>query len=335
MASRLRWEQTENGGMTERAKVAVLISGTGSNMAALLYASRLPDAPFEIVLVASNNPEAPGLKLAEAEGIRTFAHPHKGLKRAEFDALIDEQIRSAAADYVALAGYMRLLSAEFVGRWTERMLNIHPSLLPKYKGLEPHRRALEAGDAHAGCSVHLVTPEVDDGPVLGQVEVAVLPGDTAETLAARVLIAEHQLYPRVLAQFVSRHQDAGWIEQHVDRLASGLPEVRRKTSHGSPGWSVGSEKGAKLFAILADRHHGEEAVGLLVKASGADEMTGLIEAQPDIYYWPEYYGASGWLGLKLNRPDVDWDQVNEWLERSWRACAPARLTRLIRASDEF
>ena len=108
----------------------------------------------------------------------------------------------------------------------------------------------------------------------------------------------------------------------------------RKTSHGSPGWSAGGEKG-KLFAIIADRHHGEEAIGLLVKASGPDEMTGLIEAQPEIYYWPKYYGASGWLGLKLNRRDVDWQQVREWLELSWRACAPPRLTKLMRAAEEF
>ena len=180
-----------------------------------------------------------------------------------------------------------------------------------------------------------MTEEVDDGPVLGQVAVAIVPGDTPETLRKRVLIAEHQLYPRVLADYVSRYQDAAWIEARVDRLAAGLPEVTRKTSHGSPGWAVGSEKSAKLFAILADRHHGEDAVGLLVKASGPDEMTGLIEAQPDIYYWPKYYGASGWLGVKLNRPDVDWDQVSDWLERSWRACAPPRLTKLLRAAEEF
>ncbi len=153
-------------------------------------------------------------------------------------------------------------------------------------------------------------------------------------MADRVLIAEHQLYPRILSHYAARPFDAGWIEAQVDALAQQLPEVGRKTSHGSPGWSVGGEKG-KLFAIIADHHHGEEAIGLLVKASGPDEMTGLIEAQPDIYYWPKYYGASGWLGVKLNRRDVDWDQVREWLERSWRACAPPRLTKLMRAAEEF
>jgi phosphoribosylglycinamide formyltransferase-1 len=121
----------------------------------------------------------------------------------------------------------------------------------------------------------------------------------------------------------------------VDALAAALPEVTRKTSHGSPGWAVGSEKSAKLFAIIADRHHGEEAIGLLVKASGADEMTGLIEARPDTYYWPKYYGASGWLGFKLNRPDTDWDEVGAWLQRSWRACAARRLSKLMRAADQF
>jgi len=318
-----------------KARVAVLISGAGSNMAALLYASRAETSPYEIVLVASNNPGAPGLRLAEAEGIPTYAHSHKGMERAAFDELLHKQLRAARADYVALAGYMRLLTPEFVSRWEGRMLNVHPSLLPKYKGLDTHRRALEASDTQCGCSVHLVTPEVDDGPVLGQVAVAILPDDTADTLRERVLIAEHQLYPRVLTEYVSRPFDAGWIEQQVDRLASKLPEVSRGTSHGSPGWKVGGEKSGKLFAILADHHHGEEAVGLLVKASGPDEMIGLIEAQPDIYYWPKYYGASGWLAIKLNRRDVDWDQVADWLERSWNAAAPARLTKLTRAAEGF
>ncbi|MBU6206888.1 MAG: phosphoribosylglycinamide formyltransferase, partial [Alphaproteobacteria bacterium] len=135
-----------------RAKIAVLISGRGSNMAALLYASRAADCPYEIVLVASNDPEAQGLHLAAAEGIPTFAYPHKGMERTVHDALMHAEISKAGAEYVALAGYMRLLSPEFVNRWAGRMLNIHPSLLPKYKGLHTHERALEAGDSHAGCS---------------------------------------------------------------------------------------------------------------------------------------------------------------------------------------
>lgn len=187
-----------------RARVAVLISGRGSNMAALLYASRLAGCPYEIVLVAANDPEAPGLVFARGEGIATFGLSHKGLKRAEFDARIDAEIRKAGADYIALAGYMRLLSPEFVSGWQGRMLNIHPSLLPKYKGLHTHQRAIDAGDSHGGCSVHLVTAELDDGPVLGQLPVAILPGDSADSLADRVLIAEHQLYARTLADHVRR-----------------------------------------------------------------------------------------------------------------------------------
>lgn len=304
-------------------------------MAALLYASRLATSPYEIVLVASNNPAAPGLALAETEGVPTWSLSHKGMSREAFDEALHKALSAARPDAVALAGYMRLLTPAFVEHWKGRLLNIHPSLLPKYKGLDTNARSLEAGDTHAGCTVHLVTEEVDSGDILGQVAVAIRPGDTPETLAARVRLAEHQLYPRTLAAFVSRHQDAAWIEAQVDALASSLPEVLRKTSHGAPGWAVGSEKTAKHFAILADRHHGEEAIGLLVRASGADEMTGLIEAQPELYYWPKYYGASGWLGLKLNRPDTDWSQVRDWLERSWRSAAPSRLTKLMRAAEDF
>ncbi|HZU62626.1 MAG TPA: phosphoribosylglycinamide formyltransferase [Novosphingobium sp.] len=185
-----------------KAKVAVLISGSGTNMAALLYASRAADCPFEIVLVASNNPEAGGLKLAAAEGVATFALPHKGMTRADHDGAMDAAIRAAGAEYVALAGYMRILTPGFVESWAGRMVNIHPSLLPRYKGLHTHSRAIEAGDSHGGVTVHLVTPELDDGPILGQTPVAILPDDTAETLAARVLFAEHQLYAPCLARLV-------------------------------------------------------------------------------------------------------------------------------------
>ena len=190
--------------MTTRAKVAVLMSGTGTNMAALLYGSRAADCPYELVLVAANDRAAKGLSLAEAEGIPTFALSHKGMTRAEHDRAMDAAIRSRGAQYVALAGYMRILTPEFVSGWAGRMVNIHPSLLPKYPGLQTHQRALDAGDSHGGCTVHLVTTELDEGPMLGQTPVAILPGDTAESLAARVLIAEHQLYPRCLAALVTR-----------------------------------------------------------------------------------------------------------------------------------
>lgn len=317
-----------------RARVAILISGTGTNMAALLYAAKHPDCPFEIVLVASNNPDAVGLALARAEGIAVFAHPHAGLSRAEHEAILHTAVSAARTDYVALAGYMRILSPEFVTRWQGRMLNIHPSLLPKYKGLHTHARALAAGERVSGCSVHLVTPELDDGPVLGQTPVAILPGDTEETLAARVLIAEHQLYSRCLAEFVSREQNPEWIAARVGALAMALPETSYRTAHGSPAWRVGGDSG-KFFAILFNRHHGEDAVGVLVKTSGQDEMAALIDADPAAYFRPAYYGPAGWIGLRLNRPGVDWDQIGDWLGRSWRACAPKRLTKLMDVADAF
>lgn len=182
--------------------VAILLSGTGSNMAALLYASRMPDCPYRIVLVASDNPDAPGLALAEAEGVATAAVPRNGLSKAEQEDDLKRVLEESGAEVIALAGYMRVLSPDFVGRWAGRILNIHPSLLPRHKGLDTHARALAAGDTQTGCSVHLVTAELDDGPVLGQLRVAVHSDDTAASLAARVLIAEHQLYARVLGEFV-------------------------------------------------------------------------------------------------------------------------------------
>ncbi len=315
-----------------RAKVAVLISGSGTNMAALLYASRAEDCPYEIVLVASNNPDAGGLRLAAAEGVTTFMLPHKGMARADHDLAMDAAIRKSGAEYVALAGYMRILTPEFAGRWDGRMVNIHPSLLPKYQGLHTHERALEAGDSHGGCTVHLVTAELDDGPILGQTAVAILPGDTADALAARVLIAEHQLYSRVLAKLVSRGNSPEWLLARVSELAMALPEAEERPAHGSPGWRIA---GGKYFAWFSDRHHGEATIGLLVKTSGVDEMAALIEQDSDAYYRPAYYGASGWVGLALNRPDVDWDHVGEWLQRSWRAVAPKRLTRLMDIADAF
>lgn len=317
--------------MPERAKVAVLISGSGTNMAALLYASRASDCPYEVVLVAANDPEAGGLKLAAAEGVPTFALSHKGMARADHDRAMDAAIRASGAEYVALAGYMRILTPEFVGGWQGRMLNIHPSLLPKYPGLHTHERAIEAGDSHGGCTVHLVTAELDDGPMLGQTPVAIVPGDTAESLAARVLIAEHQLYSRCLAVLVSRENSAEWLLEQVRQRALSLSETEERESHGAPGWRVGG----KYFAHFNDQHHGTPHIALLVKTSGPDEMDGLIESNPEAYFRPAYYGASGWVGVILNRPGLDWDTVDEWLARSWRAVAPKRLTALLDAADAF
>lgn len=318
-----------------KARVAVLISGTGSNMAALLYASQLPKCPYEIILVASNNIDAPGLALAASEGIQTFNASHKGMTRADHDAIMHDALMNARADYVALAGYMRILTDEFVGKWQGRMLNIHPSLLPKYKGLDTHQRAIDTGDSHGGASVHLVTPQLDDGPVLGQIKVAILPDDDAASLETRVRHAEHQLYPHILAEYTGREQDADWLLSKADTLALALPETHSRPSHGSPGWRVGSEKTGKYFAHFSTQHHGSDAIGLLVKTSGPDELESLCEQQPDIYWKPAYYGASGWIGLRLNRPNVDWDHVSDWLERSWRSVAPKSVTKLMDIADGF
>ena len=188
-----------------KTPLAILISGRGSNMAVLIEAARAEDCPYEVVLVASNDPDAAGLAIARAAGIATFAHSHKGLPRAAFDAIIDRALRDAGARYVALAGYMRILSDAFVQGWAGHMLNIHPSLLPKYKGLDTHGRAIAAGDTEGGCSIHLVTPELDDGEVIAQARVPILPGDTADSLAARVLVEEHRLYPDALAAYIRTH----------------------------------------------------------------------------------------------------------------------------------
>jgi formyltetrahydrofolate-dependent phosphoribosylglycinamide formyltransferase len=314
-----------------RQKVAVLISGSGTNMAALLYASRAADCPYEIVLVAANDPEAKGLALAEAEGVATFALSHKGLKRPEHDAAMDAAIRASGAQWVALAGYMRILTPEFVGKWEGRMVNIHPSLLPKYTGLHTHDRAIEAGDSHGGVSVHLVTAELDDGPVLGQTPVAILPGDTADTLAARVLIAEHQLYSRCLADLVTRETNPDWLLQRLRERAMAQPEAEETTSHGMACFGI--VKGKK-FAYFSADHHGDGRVALLVKISGPEEQAMLIEQDEERYFRPAYFG-DGWIGIRLDLGDTDWDAVADWLARSWRAVAPKKLTALMDAADTF
>ena len=191
---------------TGRVRVAVLISGAGSNMAALIDAATGAEAPFEVVLVLSNRPDAGGLALAGKRGVPTAVVDHTpfGKDRAAHEQAIQTALEAHGVEAVALAGYMRLLTPFLVGRWAGRMLNIHPSLLPKYPGLDTHARALAAGDAEAGCTVHLVSEGVDEGPVLGQAPVPIQPDDTPASLARRVLAAEHDLYPKVLAEFCRR-----------------------------------------------------------------------------------------------------------------------------------
>ena len=303
-------------------------------MAALLFASRLPAAQYEIALVASNKPDAAGLKLAEAEGIPTFALSHKGMERADHDKAMEQAVYNSGAELIALAGYMRILSPEFTARWAGKLLNVHPSLLPKYRGLETHQRAMDAGETAGGASVHLVTEELDAGEVLGQVAVAIAPGDTATTLAERVKLAEHQLYPSVLNEYAGRPYDPDWLLARVRKLALALPEVEERESHGAPGFRTGGKSG-KFFAHFNDQHHGTEAIAVLAKTSGQEELLSLIERDPETFYKPAYYGAAGWVGIVLNRPGVDWDQVEHWLARSWRSVAPKRLTAMLNAADEF
>ena len=183
-------------------RVAILISGGGSNMLALLD-SMTGDHPARPCLVLSNNPQAGGVAKASARGVPVGCVDHRPFKgnRARFEARLGEVLHEARPDIICLAGFMRVLTADFVSGWQGRMLNIHPSLLPKYRGLDTHARALAAGDREHGCTVHEVTAELDDGPVLGQARVPVLEGDTPESLAARVLVQEHRLYPAVLARY--------------------------------------------------------------------------------------------------------------------------------------
>ncbi|MBR9649686.1 phosphoribosylglycinamide formyltransferase [Thalassovita aquimarina] len=189
-------------------KVAILISGGGSNMVKLVE-SMVGDHPARPVLVGSNDPQAGGLQKAAEMGVPTFAVDHRPFKgdREGFEAELNAKLAEAEPDIICLAGFMRVLTEGFVRRWEGRMLNIHPSLLPKYKGLHTHQRALEAGDKEAGCTVHLVTPALDDGPILGQARVPVLPDDTPDSLAARVLVQEHRLYPAVLERFARGETD--------------------------------------------------------------------------------------------------------------------------------
>jgi phosphoribosylglycinamide formyltransferase-1 len=196
----------------DRVRVGVLISGRGSNMLALAEHKRREQRSYDIVLVASNVPEARGLVAARRLGLPVWSQSHQGVERAEFDRLLHAELRRREVELIALAGYMRLLSPEFIRAWEGRILNIHPSLLPLHRGLDTHGRVLAAGDAWTGCSVHLVTEELDDGPVLGQAKVRVRTRDDARSLAERVLAEEHKLYPKALDDYAARMR-AGEGEQ--------------------------------------------------------------------------------------------------------------------------
>ena len=184
-----------------RKRVAILISGRGSNMTALIHAAASPYYPAVIALVLSNKADAQGLTRAAAAGIKTAVVDHKRFSsRESFDAAVNDQLIAENIDLVCLAGFMRIQSAGFVAHWSGRLLNIHPSRLPAFKGLHPQQQAIDAGVVESGCTVHFVTAELDSGPIIAQASVPVLAGDTAETLEARILAAEHSLYPQALAR---------------------------------------------------------------------------------------------------------------------------------------
>ena len=182
-----------------RLKTGVLISGRGSNLDALIQACRDPAFPAEIVIVISNKPDAPGLAIARAAGIPAIALDHRTFAdRATFDDAVHERLAATGVEFICLAGYMRLLTNTFIERWRDRIINIHPSLLPAFRGLNAHAQALAAGAKLSGCTVHVVRPEMDTGPIIVQAAVPVLATDTVASLAARVLVAEHRIYPLAL-----------------------------------------------------------------------------------------------------------------------------------------
>jgi phosphoribosylglycinamide formyltransferase-1 len=204
--------------------VAILISGRGSNMMSLVEAAATEDYPARIAAVISNRPQAPGLAWAQDRGIPTIALDHTSFaNRAAFDEALHEAIVASGAEIVACAGFMRLMTPQLVEKWRNRMINIHPSLLPSFKGLDTHERALAAGVRITGCTVHVVRAEMDTGPILGQAAVPVIDGDTPDSLARRVLAAEHQLYPQILAHFAADNYD---INQETTTLTKNCPAAK-------------------------------------------------------------------------------------------------------------
>jgi len=204
---------------TPKKRIGILISGRGSNMMSLVEAARAPDFPAEVVVVISNRPDAAGIAWAKTQGIPALALDHKHYEsRAHFESQLHSVLLASKVDLVCLAGFMRLMTPEFVETWRDRMLNIHPSLLPSFKGLHTHERAIAAGVKLAGCTVHFVRPEMDEGPIIAQAAVPVLGCDTPETLAQRVLAAEHKLYPHALRLVAS-----GRIRVESDKITGDVP----------------------------------------------------------------------------------------------------------------
>lgn len=207
-----------------RKRVAILISGRGSNMAALIAAAAAPDFPAEIVLVLSDKPDAAGLETARSAGVSVEAVDRKGFAdKTAFEAAITQQLEAADVDLICLAGFMRILSSGFVSHWLDRIINIHPSILPAFRGIDTHRRALEAGVKVHGCTVHFVRPEVDDGPIIAQGVIPVLADDTEDSLAERLLAVEHRIFPmalRLVASGAARIEGARVVIEESDNPAA-------------------------------------------------------------------------------------------------------------------
>lgn len=207
-----------------RAKLAVLISGRGSNLQALIDAAKDPDFPAEVTMVISNRPKAKGLERAINAGIAQTVIDHKDFQsRQDFELALHDALKIAEVDYICLAGFMRILTPQFVDNWRERIVNIHPSLLPAFKGLHVHERMIDAGVKVAGCTVHFVSAVMDEGPIIGQAALPVLPGETAESLSERILELEHKLYPACLKLLIEKKA----------RMSGGT--VRHDTSVGAKG----------------------------------------------------------------------------------------------------
>jgi phosphoribosylglycinamide formyltransferase 1 len=205
-----------------RKRTGILISGRGSNMQALIRAAQDPHYPAEIAVVISNRGDAKGLNFAKAQGIATEVIEHQSYRtREDFDRALDAALKRHRAELVALAGFMRIMTPGFVDAWRDRMINIHPSLLPAYKGLHSHERALAEGATRHGCTVHFVRHDVDSGPIIAQARVPVLKGDTPDTLAERVLDAEHKIYPKALALIAS-----GAIRVEGEKIVPTSPEIK-------------------------------------------------------------------------------------------------------------
>ncbi|KJV10293.1 phosphoribosylglycinamide formyltransferase [Elstera litoralis] len=214
-----------------RVKLGCLISGRGSNLQALIDACATPDFPAEIGLVLSNKPGVQGLERAEKAGIPTQVIRHPDFPdRAAFDAALDAALRAAGVEIVCLAGFMRLLTPEFVTGWGDNILNIHPSLLPAFKGLDTHQRALESGARFAGCTVHIVRPAMDEGPILVQAAVPILDGDTEDSLAARILTAEHRAYPEAVRLLAESRVRVEGLRCHIDAPADPVPHFNPSLS---------------------------------------------------------------------------------------------------------